>query len=297
MLDIGAGGFYAKIIVTNTGNFIYSALTDLIGVCPSFIKRYIRDVSSGLLYLLWGKKRENVKMNLLKVGKNGDRKTVFNIFRNHTANIIDMFELGINNSNPDSENIEFQGRDTLERALQSGSGVIVITAHVGNWERAAFYLSNLGYKLFVVAGVQMNRLFSDSVRKAKEKTGIQVVNPESSYRVLFRGLKSGGIVALLLDGDVYTEGTPVSFFGNTVTMPSGVVRLHRRSGAPILSGYCRRTGNDNYRIVIRDVLTQKTSRELSDREIIDLLYRELESIISDNFDQWCIFRNIWSKDQ
>jgi lauroyl/myristoyl acyltransferase len=297
MLDIGAGGLYAKIIVNNRGNFIYSAVTDLIGVCPSSIKRYIRDISTGLLYLWWGGKRENVKMNLLKIGKNADRKTVYNIFRNHTANIIDMFELGKNKVAVDSENIEFQGRDNMERALQTGSGVILITAHVGNWERAAFYLSSLGYKLFVVAGVQMNRLFSNSVRKAKEKTGIHVVNPDSSYRALFRGLKSGGIVALLLDGDIYTEGTPVKFFGSTVTMPSGVVRLHRRSGAPILSGYCRRRDNDNYRIVIRDVLTQKTSDELSDGEIMDLLYRELESIISDNFDQWCIFRNLWSNDR
>ncbi len=282
--------------MTYAGNLIYSTVTALTGACPGIIKRLLRDISAAILYLISVNRRNNIKNNLLTVGKEAGRSTVFNIFRNHTANIIDMFELSATGGAVYPESITFHGREILERAVRNGPGAILITAHVGNWERAAFYLSSLGYKMYVVAGVQMNTLFTAPVKETKEKTGIRVINPGHSYRKLLRGLKSGGIAALLLDGDIYTGGIPVTFFGRKVIMPGGAVRLHRHSGAPVLAGYSRRRGNDSYDIVIREVLNKDMSMNMRDEEIINLLYGKMEGIILENYDQWCMFRNLWSRE-
>ncbi len=51
----------------------------------------------------------------------------------------------------------------IEEALRKNRGVILVTVHTGNWELAALYLSHAGYPMYVVAGVQMNRMLSGAV--------------------------------------------------------------------------------------------------------------------------------------
>ena len=150
-----------------------------------------------------------------------------------------------------------------------------------------------GYKLYVVAGVQLNRLLTGAVREVKEKRGIEVISPDDSYRKFFKALKSNGIIALLLDGDVYTSSVRLKFFGRETDLPRGPVSLSRKSGAPIVGGYCRRLKNGRFHIFCEKILDGKELEEISNEEAKKKVYNHMENYIKMNLDEWCIFRNIW----
>ena len=157
-----------------------------------------------------------MKRNLLKAGEPDESlsaRRLLKNFKTQTMNILEIFAASRWSDKRIAGMVEMEGKEEIDKALAAGRGVILISAHVGNWELAALYLSSLGYKLYVVAGIQMNALLTAAVRDAKEKRGIEVITPWDSYRKFFKALNNNGVIALLLDGDVYTGSTEITFFG------------------------------------------------------------------------------------
>jgi KDO2-lipid IV(A) lauroyltransferase len=151
----------------------------------------------------------------------------------------------------------------------------------------------MGYRLHVVAGVQMNRLLTGALREFKEHRGITVVNPHDSYRQLYRALGANGIVALLLDGDIFRGGSAVTLFGRRAELPNGAVRLARGTGAPIIGAYCRNTGGSRHFIHVEPIIGFGEIEGLSDAEALEHVSRAAERFIGANYDQWCVFRDFW----
>jgi KDO2-lipid IV(A) lauroyltransferase len=259
------------------------------------MKGLVAETSAQLHFILSPKKRENVRANLSAIGGPPSQRHVRSIYRNHAENIIEIFASDRWNEAEIEKRIIVEGGEALDRALDGRRGVILVTAHLGNWEIAALRLSSLGCDLHVVTGVQMNRLLFPAVRDAKERRGIGVINPEHSYREIFRVLSSNGVVALLLDGDVFTGGREVEFFGKPTVLPAGAIRLSRKTGASIVGGYCRRLEGGRYRIRLEPILTSREASMMTDSEALAALYGRIEQYIRSNSDQWCIFRRLWKE--
>src|SRR5207249_4287802 len=126
--------------------------------------------------------------------------------------------------------------------------------HVGNWELAGVVLAHWGYTLNAVAGVQLNRWLTSAVRETKSELAIQTVSLEDGFRKLLRALERNELVALMADGDLFHQGEPVEFFGRETRWPSGPGVIAQRTGAPVICGYCERTGPGRFRIVIEPPL-------------------------------------------
>ncbi len=278
-------------IVDRIGELTFRSIAALLDSAPSGVRRLFADTGALFDFALSRRKRDNVRRNLLGVAGSAGRSEILNIFRHHSANIIELFASSRWSPEEVSKRIEFADTGILDEALRERKGIILATVHIGNWELAARYFSQLGYRMNVVAGVQMNHLLTGAVKRAKERYGIRVINPERSYRRLFEALSSNELVALLLDGDLYTGGTEVELFSRRLVMPRGAVRLCERSGAPVIGGFCRRTGRERYRIHLEPILSADDCRRGPEEEMQKRLYGRIEDFISRNSDQWCIFRD------
>ncbi len=280
-------------VVKVTGNTVYRVTAAILDSLPGRVRSLAADISALGSYSLSPGKRSNVRDNLSVVGSPPSSGDVYGIFRNHSMNIIEMFASSRWDGDEINRRIEFPQRLVLDDALAAGKGAIFATAHIGNWELPALLLGSLGYRLGVVAGEQMNSLLTDSVKRAKEEKGLEVICPEHPYRKLYRILQEGGIVALLLDGNVFEGGTPVELFGREVSLPRGAARLAMSTGAPVLGAYCRRITDDRSRISMETVLAPGESASVGERAAQRRIFDAIESYIRDNADQWCIFRRFW----
>ena len=116
-----------------------------------------------------------------------------------------------------------------------GSGTILVLPHLGGWEWAGFWLTQV-MELAGHGGGRAGRAArrcSSSSSSSAASSGMNVVplGPSAAAEVL-RALKAGHVVCLLCDRDIDGDGVEVEFFGERTTLPAGPATLgaaHRRA--------------------------------------------------------------------
>jgi Kdo2-lipid IVA lauroyltransferase/acyltransferase len=279
-------------IVEDIGKLTFRSISALANSAPVSVRGGLVGVCAGIDYALSRAKRRNVAENIAAAGLPATAGRVFGIFKLHATNVVELFASSAWENDTILGWCRIEGRGELDRALAGGKGAILVSAHLGSWELGARCLQALGYRLHVVAGVQMNRLLTGAVREAKEKRGIEVINPDDSYRKLLKALASNGVVILLVDGNVYTGGVDLPFFGKATRLPDGPARLSRTSGAPVLGGYSRRTGKKELELHVEHIMSAREIESLAERDALARIYAAVERFIARNADQWCMFRRL-----
>lgn len=186
-----------------------------------------------------------------------------------------------------------EGADVLEQARALQKGIIIVTAHFGNWERAAQYMNAKGYKINTVARDPDDELTGEIVNRARREQGIEVYSRGSAAKDLLRALARNETVAILVDqnaGDVF-----VPFFGFPAGTVAGPAVLHLRTGAPLLVGFCLENGRGQYRVTfMRPTLPPPTGNQEEDiRRIMTIINKVLEDKIREHPEQWLWMHDRW----
>ena len=125
-------------------------------------------------YYVSKKDRETVIHNLSPVitEKSKLKRHTQEVFINFAYYLVDFFRYSKLNQDFIKKYIELEGLENLNKALAEGKGVIVLAAHLGNYELAGAILSLLGYPLSVVAlshkDKRINRFFDRSEEHTSE---------------------------------------------------------------------------------------------------------------------------------
>jgi len=190
------------------------------------------------------------------------------------------------------------GAEHLYRAVARGRGAVLAMPHLGNWELVGIALARLGFRIHAVAGVQLHPILTREVRALKEREGIHITTPQEGYAPLIAALREGGIVALFVDGDVFSRSLPAQFFRRRTPFPAGPAILARRAGVPILHGHAFRCETGRHYLSIDGLDEPDTSLTLREdlARLTASVARILERSIAAHVTQWCIFRPFWSAD-
>jgi len=141
--------------------------------------------------------------------------------------------------------------------------------------------------------VQLGRWLAPAVRDAKSELAVHTIRPEDGYRKLWRALLRNDLLALMVDGDIFGQGVSLPFFGREVRWPAGPGVLAKRTGAPVVSGYAKRLGGGRFRIVLEPMLDPE--QFASEAELNLAIAAITQRQISENIEQWCIFRPFWDE--
>jgi KDO2-lipid IV(A) lauroyltransferase len=171
------------------------------------------------------------------------------VFVNLSKNLIDWILLDRMSEDTLKGLVDIEGREKIERVLSHGKGVIVLTAHIGNWEYLAAYVALfirpggvVGRKVYID---QYDRLLVEMRRKKKIET---IYSTDSPKRIL-KILKDNCVVGILPDQDVgYLNGVFVDFFGRQAYTPTGPAAISLASGAAIVPAFLIRQDDDRFRI-------------------------------------------------
>ncbi len=86
------------------------------------------------------------------------RKITIKIFVNWANNIVDFLKHCIISKEKLKQRVEIKGINNLDSALKKGKGVVIFTAHIGNFEWGACRLAVEGYDIWGVSLVRKNKL-------------------------------------------------------------------------------------------------------------------------------------------
>jgi phosphatidylinositol dimannoside acyltransferase len=274
---------------------VFGWLTTLVAAMPLGLGYALADLLTDAHLRLFPARRHAALANLAAAMPRASRRerlqVVRNMMRSYNRMMFEFFRLPHLTREELLRSVESVGREHLEQAVARGRGVVVTCTHIGNWELAAVVVAHWGYAIHAVAGVQLSRWFTPAVRETKTELAIHTVAPEDGYRKLLRALEHNDLVALMVDGDIYSHGVPVEFFGREMRFPAGPGVLAQRTGALILCAYCERTAPGRFRIVFEPALDPAAFATTA--ELNAAVAATSERHIREHLDQWCIFRPLW----
>ena len=187
-------------------------------------------------------------------------------------------------------------KELIETKYREGKGVILLSAHFGNWEYVAASVAlQLNLSFSVVVKPQRNPYVSDWMNNVRTRWNNDIVSLGLSIRKIYQTLKENKIVAMVADQRGPQESIKVEFFGRKVSVHVGPVTLALKTGAPILYGIPVRQKDNSYEIVMHEI--SKDNLPEDDKEkIIELSQRHtshLESFIRKYPEQWLWMHKRW----
>jgi KDO2-lipid IV(A) lauroyltransferase len=274
---------------------VYGWLTAIMASLPLGLGYFLADLCTEAHFRLFPSRRHATLANLAVIMPRATRRERIRIargmMRSYNRMMFEFFRLPHLTRQDLLHAISVEGREHLEAAVARGRGVVITCTHIGNWELAAVVLAHWGYTLHAVAGVQLSRWLTTAVRETKSELAIHTVAPEDGFRKLLRALEHNDLVALMVDGDIFSHGTRVDFFGRELQFPTGPGVLAQRTGALIICGFCERVAPGRFRIVMEPPLDPATFPDTA--SLIAAVARTSERHIREHIDQWCIFRPMW----
>ena len=183
----------------------------------------------------------------------------------------------------------------IERSKQSG--VIVLTAHLGNWELLAHAHGALGHPVTLIHRPMRNQLVDDAITAVRAHAGTRTIPKKSAAREAIRSLRRGGIVAIPSDQNQTTRyGVFVDVFGKQACTTPGVARLAGLTRSPVYPVFIVRDGESGrHRIEIQPEVEMVSTgdREADIVTNTQRCSRIVEDMIRRYPEQWIWFHKRW----
>lgn len=195
--------------------------------------------------------------------------------------------------------VSVSGDEQVRAGLASGRGLLLLTAHLGNWEYSALATAATGFPVTVIARPLDNPLLDRLLRTFRERNGNRVVYKTDAAREMLRVLRRGGVVGILADQHARTpDAVVVPFFGRPAATTSIVARLADRTEALIVPTVCARTAPARYHLSFEPMIDVRSLRpeEREPRALTARLNLEVERLIRRNPEQWLWLHNRWRLD-
>ncbi len=193
----------------------------------------------------------------------------------------------------------YEGFTNIERAVQQGTGPILVMPHLGTWEWAAWWLAQVPKMKVtaVVEPIEPPEVF-EWFTSLRTQLGMDIIplGPDAGGR-LAAAVRRGHVVCLLSDRDIGGTGVPVQFFGETTRLPTGPALLALRTGTPLIpAAVFWRDGGRH--AIARPPLD--TARRGSIRKDVARVAQDyataLEGLIREAPDQWHLMSPNWPSD-
>ena len=202
-----------------------------------------------------------------------------------------MFLKNFRNNKLES-NINFDGREILEKIKNEKTPIIFVSGHFSNFELMAMQIEKSGINLAAIYR-PLNNIFLNVLMERIRKKYIcknQIKKGTGGVRELLKLYKKGYSIALMIDQRV-TEGIKSKFFDEdafTTTIPAQFIKKFNCKVVPI---YIERFNSINFNIKVENPI--EFSKDFSTEKITRDLNIELEKMILKNPGKWIWSHNRW----
>ena len=255
-------------------------------------------------WVVFPRQRKALNANLAHVLQSNDARFVDSVarrsFRNFGKYVIDFVHFPSITREEIKHRLRFDQWEAFNEAAQAGRGIIVATIHFGVWDFGAAALAAYGYPVNAIAETFPYPPMNDLVQGSRAKLGTNVIGHDRMGLTVFKALRRGEILALLVDvASSEATGIRVDFFGAPALVSPAAARIALRTNAWVMPAVVLRGPEDD--VEIRPIIDTSlrdftpTGDEARDvRELTRLIMQSMEKTIRQHPDQWFIFRRLWN---
>ena len=193
------------------------------------------------------------------------------------------------------ERVTVEGLENYFAALDRGKGVFLLSAHLGNWEIGALAAGLLRVPISSVVRPLDNPRLEKALASARGRFGNRTIAKKRAARDVLRELRSGGVVAILIDQNVLArEAVFVPFFGRLAATSPAVGLLQKKTNAAVVPVFCRPSGDGRYDLRFeRPVLLSDFPADAAPEELTARYTRVVEEAVRREPGMWLWMHNRW----
>lgn len=282
---------------------LFAVIVMLIKISPLFLIKLNQKLVRYLLRKL-SKRRSGIVAKNLKIAfphyTAGEISALTRAISHHFSSVfIEIITIFVKKQ-PEKilKKVEIVHPEVLERALDKKKGVILFSAHFGNWELIPLILSRqLNQKVNSVAREMNNPLVEKKVKQFRKYMGSELIDKRNSIRTILKRLEKNGLVYLLIDHNtIAREGVFVDFFGKLASTVSSVSQLHLKRAIPIIPIFIHYEKDKIVLELLEEIDATVTSTGNQKEDILQLTQRctsLIEEKIRQYPEQWFWFHNRW----
>ncbi|MBU2101921.1 MAG: lysophospholipid acyltransferase family protein [Candidatus Omnitrophota bacterium] len=243
------------------------------------------------------KDRNNVIYNLTPVLGSVPclRHSAREVFINFAYYLSDFFRYAKLNAQFIERYVRIEGLEYLDKALQEKKGVIVVSAHLGNYELGGAVVALRGYPCHVIALPHSDERLTHFFVRQRELAGLRVVSTGITVKRCIQILKQGGIVGVLGDRDFTREGSSAQIFSRSCLLPRGAAFFARKTAAAVIPCFFVRDKKYYYRLIIEKPIVYDVVCPDIESCIMSAYAKILERYIEQYPEQWYVFQKYWKE--
>jgi KDO2-lipid IV(A) lauroyltransferase len=190
--------------------------------------------------------------------------------------------------------ISVTGMEHATEALARKKGVLVLTAHIGNWDLMGLWAASQ-LPLTIISKEIKNRSLNAFWMEKRKHHGLRIVPARDSYRACLRVLKAGECLGFVLDQNMTRpNGIFVEFFGRPASTTPGLAALSAHTGAPVLPVFMVRRADGRHEVKVLPLLEPPATRKADAiAEATQRYTRIIEDVIRQHPDQWIWMHRRW----
>ncbi len=233
---------YKKIVGRCVSWWAIKLFTSLSGALSLKVNYFLGKVLGDIAYAIVARHRKYAFQNLAIAFPEKMPKEIKRITRDFFIFMAQgSFELLHFLKNPSQlSRIYIEGKHCLDNALSKNKGVIILTAHLGNFPLMSLKLAKMGYSINIVARPMRDERAGQYIHSLRSASGVKTIFSyprRDCVSGIVKALRNNELVVIQMDQNFGTGGVWVKFFGKLAATPVGPITLALRTDAVILPGY------------------------------------------------------------
>jgi len=228
-----------------------------------------------------------------------ERRFIREVFVNFARYLVDFLSFSSIDESFIRRYVRIEGEENLKDARADKKGVIILTAHLGNWELGGLIAGMRGHPLYAVALPHASETVNAFFNSQREMGNLKVIPLGTAVKRCFKLLKMNEMVAFVGDKEFGTNGYPTRMFGKKVLVPPGPAFFALKTGAAVVPSFMVREETFFYRLVFEAPIYSRdgSGKAYTFEQVMEAYIKVMERYIQAYATQWFMFSDYFFEDE
>ena len=217
------------------------------------------------------------------------------IFMNFGITLVEMFQSTFMSPEEVLSALRVEGEENFNKAFKSNLGIVIVSAHMGNWEVGLHITNYYGRPMLGVAAKTRYGWADILLSRSRNRLGNTIIDKKGALSKITEGLRRGEVIGMLIDQSRRKHGVEVSFFGRKATASPAPALLALRCKSLVLPAFSVRGPDGELTIQVKKPLELTRTGDLrSDIQInTQRMIDVVEEMVRKYPDQWFWLLKPW----
>ena len=217
------------------------------------------------------------------------------VFMNFGITLVEMFQSTFMSPEQVLNALRVEGEENFSKAFKSNRGIVIVSAHMGNWE-VGLHITNYYGKPMLGVAAKMRYGWADILlSRSRNRLGNTIIDKKGALPKITEGLRRGEVIGMLIDQSRRKHGIEVTFFGRKATASPAAALLALRCKSLVLPAFSVREPDGQLTIQVKRPIEMTRTGDLrrdiqsNSQRMIDVV----EQMVRTYPDQWFWLLKPW----